>query len=417
MAFQATSLFLTNPHGTWDLFENVTTMRARFDEGTKVLVAIGGWGDTGFSTAAANETMRKLFAKNVAAMLNETGADGVDIDWEYPGGNGADYKTVSNADKVSEITTFPLLMKEIRNAIGWNKLLTVATPGLERDMIAFTNTTMPKIVPLIDFMNIMTYDLLNRRDNVTAHHTPVVGSLEAVDRYLDLGLPASKANLGFAFYAKYFSTDPASDCATQPLGCTLAALENADGTDNGKSGSMTFETVAAVPDNMTVSTDGTCGASVAKTCPTGNCCSQYDYCGATSAYCSLSCQPDYGTCNGSSALGSWRKAQNNSITDTTLGGEYYWDSDANLFWTWDTPALIARKFSDIVQSRGIGGIMAWSLGEDSDGWTHLSAMSKGAEEYGLLSNSSSSSSATAVSRKQVRHGNHGRMGHAHKRHV
>ena len=42
------------------------------------MVAIGGWGDNaGFSTAAVSETSRSTYAKNVAAMLQSTGLDGV----------------------------------------------------------------------------------------------------------------------------------------------------------------------------------------------------------------------------------------------------------------------------------------------------------------------------------------------------
>jgi GH18 family chitinase len=54
--------------------------------GTVVQVAIGGWGNTdGFEQAARTEDSRRLFANNVKAMIDKTGADGVDIDWEYPG--------------------------------------------------------------------------------------------------------------------------------------------------------------------------------------------------------------------------------------------------------------------------------------------------------------------------------------------
>lgn len=70
----------------WPLFTSVKKVRSQFHEGTAIMVAIGGWGDTaGFCKAAATEESRKLFATNVAAMISDTGADGVDIDWEYPG--------------------------------------------------------------------------------------------------------------------------------------------------------------------------------------------------------------------------------------------------------------------------------------------------------------------------------------------
>jgi GH18 family chitinase len=70
----------------WPLFTTVSETRAKFARDTKIMVAIGGWGNTdGFSVAAESDESRKLFARNVKAMLDETGADGVDIDWEYPG--------------------------------------------------------------------------------------------------------------------------------------------------------------------------------------------------------------------------------------------------------------------------------------------------------------------------------------------
>lgn len=60
----------------WPLFRSVTSAREAFVDGTQVLVAIGGWGDTGFSAAARNDTMRRTFAQNVARMVQSTGADG-----------------------------------------------------------------------------------------------------------------------------------------------------------------------------------------------------------------------------------------------------------------------------------------------------------------------------------------------------
>ena len=49
-------------------------IRALFDEGTKVCMAIGGWGDTaGFSAGAATEESRKTYAKNVADTVQRLG--------------------------------------------------------------------------------------------------------------------------------------------------------------------------------------------------------------------------------------------------------------------------------------------------------------------------------------------------------
>ena len=40
-----------------------------------------------------------------------------------------------------------------------------------------------------------------------------------------------------------------------------------------------------VPKAATVSPDGSCGGTNGYICPSGNCCSQYGWCGTTSAYC------------------------------------------------------------------------------------------------------------------------------------
>ena len=70
----------------YPLFTSISDVWNRVPDHTKVMVAIGGWGDTqGFEEAAKSEFSRKRWARQVATMVVATGADGVDIDWEYPG--------------------------------------------------------------------------------------------------------------------------------------------------------------------------------------------------------------------------------------------------------------------------------------------------------------------------------------------
>src|SRR5690349_10839191 len=95
----------------------------------------------------------------------------------------------------------------MRVALGPNKIISVAVPGLKRDMLAFTRDTVPRIMRHVDFLNVMTYDLMNRRDTVTKHHTGVELSLEAVDAYVSAGAAPQRVNLGFAFYTRYFKTE------------------------------------------------------------------------------------------------------------------------------------------------------------------------------------------------------------------
>lgn len=69
-------MFFDADRTDWPLFRSVPSARESFVDGTQILIAIGGWGDTGFSVAARNDSSRKAFAQNVAKMVAVTGADG-----------------------------------------------------------------------------------------------------------------------------------------------------------------------------------------------------------------------------------------------------------------------------------------------------------------------------------------------------
>ncbi|KAH8821558.1 glycoside hydrolase superfamily [Xylogone sp. PMI_703] len=348
LAFLRPSAFNSvEPPSSWPLFTTVSSVRSKFSPGTAIMVAIGGWGDTeGFSEAAKNETTRKLFARNVAIMVDSLGADGVDIDWEYPGGNGEDYKSVPNSVKAWEIAAYPLLLSEIRAALPPGKIISAAVPGLRRDMLAFGEENMQAIVQIVDFLNIMTYDLMNRRDNVTKHHTGVQLSIDGVQAYLEAGLPSKMANLGFAFYIKWFKTDPKArdECKKNPVGCKTELMEDPEtGRDLGKAGAFSWDD--EVPSELAA---------------------------------------------------SFQKAMKHGKYDNVGGGYYYWDEEEDIWWSWDTEDAILIKFPLVVEKLDLGGVFAWGLGEDGKEFRHLQALSKGVD---LWQKSSSRSSAPIASTK------------------
>ncbi len=70
----------------YPLFTSVKEVRQSFSSATKVMIAIGGWGNSvGFEEAAQDAASRSRWARNVKQMVESMGADGIDIDWEYPG--------------------------------------------------------------------------------------------------------------------------------------------------------------------------------------------------------------------------------------------------------------------------------------------------------------------------------------------
>ena len=213
--------------------------------------------------------------------------------------------------------------------MGPDKLISAAVPGLIRDMLAFTKTTVPEISPSLDFFNVMTYDMMNRRDSVTKHHTGIELSLEAINAYEDNGIPVEKMNLGFAFYLKWFNTDPNGGCDENPIGCRTTLMEDPlTGADLGQGGGFSWHD--AVPKDRLV---------------------------------------------------SYSKAMVHGKYDNEHGGHYYWDAEENLWWTWDTPDAIAKKFPAIVEKKNLGGVFAWGLGEDADKFIHLKALTASVEKY------------------------------------
>jgi GH18 family chitinase len=222
-----------------------------------------------------------------------------------------------------------MLLAEIRYVLGRNAILSAAVPGLRRDMLAYTKKSLPKISRSLNFLNVMTYDLMNRRDNVTKHHTGVVASLDAINAYLEAGVPPEGINLGFAFYVKWFRTDPNGGCEKNPIGCKTVLMEDPKtGADLGHCGAFAWND--RVPKELAF---------------------------------------------------SFRLAQRDGKYDEVGGGFYYWDSEENIFWTWDTPEAIARKFPLIVKEKGLGGAFAWGLGEDGSQFNHLNALTDVVREY------------------------------------
>ncbi|KXJ86867.1 glycoside hydrolase superfamily [Microdochium bolleyi] len=329
MSFMRPHVFNRDPGGhDWpEMWQTVETTRTQFRDGVAVLIAIGGWGDTaGFSTAALTEESRKRWAANVAAMVEDTGADGVDIDWEYPGGNGEDYKQIPNSEKAWEIAAYPLLLSEIRSALGPDKIISAAVPGKVGDMLAFTSTTLPAIMTQLDFLNVMTYDMMNRRDNVTRHHTGVKLSIEALRAYMDRGARAEDLNLGFAFYVKWFKTQHAP-CVENPVGCPTVLMEDpVTGGDLGQAGAFAWA-------------DET---------------------------------PEW-------LRESWRDALDKGRYDPDDGSYYYWDEKLDIWWTFDTAQAVKNKFGSIVRTMGVGGVFAWELGSDGPEFARWKALNVGVE--------------------------------------
>ena len=161
----------------------------------KVLLSIGGWGSGRFSEMAGDEQNRLSFAKDCQRVVQEYSLDGIDLDWEYPTSSAAGIS--SSPD---DTDNFTLLMRDIRQAIGKDKLLTMASVASAR-YVNFRD-----ILNVIDFVNIMSYDMANApRHHSTLYRASISGRLtcdDAVKAHIDAGVPAERLVLGMPFYGR-----------------------------------------------------------------------------------------------------------------------------------------------------------------------------------------------------------------------
>ena len=178
--------------------------------GLKTLISIGGWGAEGFSDAALTEESRGVFAESAVNFMAEHGFDGIDIDWEYPCCGQAGI-TARPEDREN----FTRLLKAVREKLeqrakagGEKPLLTIAL-GAGKKYIE--DIEMERIHPLLDFINVMAYDMRGSFTSITGHHAnlfspwgdmrDISGDL-AVSLLLATGVPAEKIILGAAFYGR-----------------------------------------------------------------------------------------------------------------------------------------------------------------------------------------------------------------------
>ncbi|MFB9990955.1 glycoside hydrolase family 18 protein [Deinococcus oregonensis] len=163
--------------------------------GVKALLMVGGAGEhTGFASAASPANRTK-FVKNILAVVDSSGFDGVDLDWE----------PLSAADEAP--------LKALAQSLRQQR------PGLTLTLpVAFVNANDPvqearpslkNLVGVFDRFNIMSYGMSGVYEGWQAwHSSALTGETEntpssvqsSVDAYLRAGIPAAQLGLGIGFY-------------------------------------------------------------------------------------------------------------------------------------------------------------------------------------------------------------------------
>lgn len=299
---------------TWDQslagnFNQIAELKAAHP-GLKSMIAVGGWTLSGtFSDVAATAEGRATFADSVVTFLQKYDMfDGIDFDWEYPGGGGLE----SNHVRPEDGANFTMLVQDVRDRLdtleastGRTYEISVASPA-GADKIAHLD--LAGMAKNVDFFNLMAYDFHGGWESTTGHQAPMFDTVggnyditTAVDLYLAAGVDPSAIVLGNPAYTRAWS-----------------------GVQDGGDGGWNAASTGLAP--------GTFERGV------------YDYKDLVQKI--------------NDPASGWKL-----YWDDEAQAAYAFNETEGVFSTFETPASLALK-SEWAQSKGLGGVMLWDLSGD-----------------------------------------------------
>ncbi len=321
----------------------------------KILPSVGGWTLSdpfyGFTTKANRDTFvasMKTFLKTWKFY------DGVDIDWEFPGGDGA--AGAKLGDPINDGPAYVALMQELRAMLDELE----AETGRQYELTSAIGSGYDKIedvdyaaaAQFMDYIFAMTYDFFGGWNNVTGHQTglncgshisvdecngtglddkgeprkgPAYTITNAVDLLLGQGVGAKQIVVGTAMYGRGWE-------GVMPANTTI--LDNpmtADGT-----GKLKGSTTQGVWEDGII-----------------------DYKGLA----------QYMVGSAGTGVNGFEVGY-----DEFADAAYVWNRQSGTLVTYDSPRSVLAK-GQYVTANGLGGLFAWEI--DADNGDILNAMHEG----------------------------------------
>ncbi len=154
----------------------------------------------GFSAMARSDADRKKFAQDCLDFCKKWGIDGIDIDWEFP---GMSWSSDVLYDRQIDVENYTLLMKQLRETLGDDYLLTYA--GYVFDAQSTSDggrryIDVKAVDPYVDWVNIMTYNMTSEAHSALNNPKLWVDCKRAVKHYTEKGVAPSKLVLGVPFF-------------------------------------------------------------------------------------------------------------------------------------------------------------------------------------------------------------------------
>ncbi|RZJ09017.1 MAG: hypothetical protein EOP39_12480 [Rubrivivax sp.] len=232
------------PHADQDVFSAAFQRLKQRDPKVQVLASVGGWGGSDpFFHLAATAQGRAAFVKHSTDWLRaHPGFDGLDIDWEHPGNNGASNGVQLGSPADGE--HFVELLQDLRAGLdglsretGKQYALTVAINSSKEQL---ARMPMGRAAASLDLVFMMTYDFAGPWTKKAANHAALRSAKPGDDASMvaqvaglkAAGVPAAKMVGGVAMYGRGFDGVQADRSYAKPW-------PNADG-------SVAFKDVAAL---------------------------------------------------------------------------------------------------------------------------------------------------------------------------
>lgn len=314
----------------------------------KLGISLGGWSKSAdFPIIAKDPVKRANFIQNVIQFIEYTNMDFVDIDWEFAGEvrqpdkvdnkNDEGNPYASKEDKENYIK----LLEEFRVAldkkgaeIGKKYELTVALPAPKKKVDI--GIDVDRLFNIVDFANIMTYDMRGAWDEYSGHQTglypnpnePLKGNNlsidESVDYLIEKGAESEKIVIGAAYYTRgWDKVSKGSDSSLPGLfGEASVTTKDADQTPSR----------GAINEAPLASGDG------------GRMSGVWSYRSLDKLKASYPGLKEY-----------W---------DDTAKAPYLYDESTGKFFTYDNVRSIEEK-ADYVNENNLGGMIGWMQSQDA----------------------------------------------------
>merc|ERR1719259_886743 len=222
------STLLMKPHDPWaDIdqwnkktgYDKVVQMGKVANDGTKNLIAIGGWNDSDgkkfngkYARLVLSAANRRKFIEHIIPYLDKYEFDGLDLDWEYP----VCWQVDCAQGDPKEKEGFAAFVRELRAAFdAHHRPLLLSAAVSPSSKVIDAGYDVPSLSRDLDWIAVMTYDYHGQWDKKTGHVAPMYLHPDddqtnfhmdyTMKHWLKRGATKDKLVVGMPLYGKSFT--------------------------------------------------------------------------------------------------------------------------------------------------------------------------------------------------------------------